>query len=172
MRSGRALAFGLLGAAVVVLLIGVIWLGVSYSEGGMRVGGLVIGLMLLMVIVLPLGIGGVVMLTRSRGEAEELGERQELRKILDMVKARGQVPISDVVLELASSRKEVQDQIYSLVGMGLFSGYINWDEGVLFSQQASSLRELDRCKNCGGELKLAGKGVVTCPYCGTEYFLS
>lgn len=166
------MAFGLLGAAAVVLLIGVVWLGASYAEGGLRIGGLVIGLMLLMVIVLPLGIGGLVLLTRSRGEEEELGERQELRKIIDMVKARGQVPLSDVVLELRSTREEVQDQIYSLVGMGLFSGYINWEEGVLYSEQASSLRELDRCKNCGGELKLVGKGVVTCPYCGTEYFLS
>lgn len=166
------MAFGLLGAAAVVLLIGVVWLGASFGEGGLRIGGLVIGLMLLMVIVLPLGIGGLVMLTRSRGEEEELGERQELRKIIDMVKARGQVPLSDVVLELRSTREEVQDQIYSLVGMGLFSGYINWEEGVLYSEQASSLRELDRCKNCGGELKLVGKGVVTCPYCGTEYFLS
>lgn len=166
------MAFGLLGAAAVVLLIGVVWLGASFTEGDLRIGGLVIGLMLLMVIVLPLGIGGLVMLTRSRGEEEELGERQELRKIIDMVKARGQVPLSDVVLELKSTRGEVQDQIYSLVGMGLFSGYINWDEGVLYSEQASSLRDLDRCKNCGGELKLVGKGVVTCPYCGTEYFLN
>lgn len=166
------MAFGLLGAAAVVLLIGVVWLGASYSEGDLRIGGLVIGLMLLMVIVLPLGIGGLVMLTRSRGEEKELGERQELRKIIDMVKARGQVPLSDVVLELRSTREEVQSQIYSLVGMGLFSGYINWEEGVLYSEQASSLRELDRCKNCGGELKLVGKGVITCPYCGTEYFLN
>lgn len=172
MRSGKALAFGSLGAAAVLLLIGVVWLGASYMEGGLRIGGLVIGLMLLMVVVLPLGIGGIVLLTRTRGEEQELGKRQELRKIIDMVKARGQVPISDVVLELRSTRAQVQDQIYALVGMGLFSGYINWEEGVLFSEQASSLRELERCKNCGGELKLAGKGVVTCPYCGTEYYLS
>jgi hypothetical protein len=58
-----------------------------------------------------------------------------------------------------------------LVGLGVFTGYINWDDGVLFSAQASQLRDLTQCKKCGGAVKLVGKGVVKCPYCGTEYFL-
>ena len=62
--------------------------------------------------------------------------------------------------------------IYELVNMGLYSGYINWSEGTLYSSEASELRTLDRCKNCNGQLELAGKGVIRCPYCGTEYFLS
>ena len=89
-----------------------------------------------------------------------------------MVKARGQVNISDIIVELQSSLPEVQDMIYKLVGMGVFSGYINWDEGTLYSEQASALRDLQECRNCGGQLSLAGKGVVKCPFCGTEYFLT
>ena len=27
------------------------------------------------------------------------------------------------------------------------------------------------CEVCGGQLELAGPGVIRCPYCGTEYFL-
>jgi len=73
---------------------------------------------------------------------------------------------------LHSSRDEVQSMLYELVNMGLYSGYINWKEGTLYSSEASELRNLDRCKNCGGKLELAGKGVIRCPYCGTEYFLS
>jgi predicted RNA-binding Zn-ribbon protein involved in translation (DUF1610 family) len=42
----------------------------------------------------------------------------------------------------------------------------------LYSSDASNLRGLEKCKNCGGEIKLAGKGVVVCPFCGTEYFLT
>jgi hypothetical protein len=80
--------------------------------------------------------------------------------------------VSELVIELGSSQQDVQDMIHALVGMGVFSGFINWEEGTLYSEDASGLRDLERCKYCGGELDLAGKGVVTCPYCGTEYFLN
>ena len=50
--------------------------------------------------------------------------------------------------------------VYQLVGLQVFSGYINWDDGILYSSEASKLRELDKCKNCGGEITLAGKGIV------------
>jgi tRNA(Ile2) C34 agmatinyltransferase TiaS len=62
--------------------------------------------------------------------------------------------------------------IYELVGLQVFSGYINWDQGILYSSDASKLRELTQCKNCGGEIQLVGKGVVKCKFCGTEYFLT
>ncbi len=172
MSSGRTVAFLLLGAGLAVALIGVLWLGSSLVEGGLRSTGAILGGGVLAILVLPLLGGGVYMLVRSGQEAVEETERETLRRILDIVKSRGQVPISDLVLELGSDREQVQEQIHSLVGMGLFSGYIFWDEGILYSEEAANLRDLEQCKNCGGELKLAGKGVVTCPYCGTEYFLN
>jgi len=89
------------------------------------------------------------------------------------VKSRGQVRVDDLALEMNISRDEIKDIVHRLVGLQVFSGYINWNEGgVLYSQDASQLRELDKCKNCGGEIKLAGRGVATCPFCGTEYFLA
>jgi tRNA(Ile2) C34 agmatinyltransferase TiaS len=67
---------------------------------------------------------------------------------------------------------EIKSLVHKLVGLQVFSGYINWDKGVLYSDEAQQLRELDKCRNCGGEIQLAGKGVMTCKYCGTEYFVS
>jgi hypothetical protein len=142
------------------------------ASGELNTGGAIIGLALACIPALVLAGFGVVVLTRSRQEQEEGKERAELRKILDVVVSKGEVQISELVLELGTSRKEVQDQIHSLVGMGLFSGYINWDEGTLYSFEASNIRDLERCKFCGGEVKFAGKGVLRCPYCGTEYFIS
>lgn len=164
----------LLAAAAALLLLGGLWLvaGVTAPEGRLRLTGALLGGVLLAILVLPMGGAGVFLLIRSGQEVKDAQEREQMRKILDMVKSRGQLPISDLVVELGSSRQEVQDQIYELVGMGVFSGFINWEEGILYSEDAAELRELDRCKNCGGELKLVGKGVITCPYCGTEYFLS
>ena len=38
--------------------------------------------------------------------------------------------------------------------------------------QAFTDDSLTECPNCGGKLELAGKGIVTCPYCGVQIFLS
>jgi hypothetical protein len=172
MRSGRLMGILLIFGGLAVALIGILWLVTSVTGGRLQVTGAVLGGGFLAVVVLPLIGAGIYLLVRSGAEAAEDAKRTELRRILDTVKSRGQMPISDLVLELGSSRDQVQKEIHSLVGMGLFTGFVNWDEGILYSQDASALRELDKCKNCGGELKLVGKGVVTCPYCGTEYFLN
>lgn len=170
--SGRVsgLLFILGGAALG--LIGGAWLISQVGEGRMQSGGALVGAFGLAVVVLPLVGLGVMLTLRGRQEAASDEERAELRKILDLVKSRGQIQVSEVVIELGTNTKEVQDQIHSLVGMGLFSGYINWEEGTLFSEEASQIRDLKRCKVCGGEVEFAGKGVIACPYCGTEYFLS
>jgi ribosomal protein S27AE len=76
-----------------------------------------------------------------------------------------------VALELDATRDRVKRWIYDLVHKGLFAGYINWDEGTLYSRDASQLHG-HNCPNCGGEVELAGKGVVKCPYCGAEIFLT
>ncbi len=121
--------------------------------------------------VLPqLGIG-VFLLWKGSQEAATAAKADKERELLNIVKSRGQVDIRDVAVEMQVSKDEVHDMLHSLVGMGLYSGYINWDEGVLYSSQASQLRELTQCKHCGGQLELAGKGVIRCPFCGTEYFL-
>ena len=59
----------------------------------------------------------------------------------------------------------------ALVGRGLFSGYVDWNKGVLYSVEASQLQGRQTCPNCGAPLELAGKGLIKCPYCGAEIFL-
>ena len=61
--------------------------------------------------------------------------------------------------------------LYDLVGLGLFTGYVDWRKGVLHSVEAAQLQGRQTCPNCGGELELAGKGLIRCPYCGAEIFL-
>jgi hypothetical protein len=171
-KNGRTIGVLLVVAGGVVALIGLAWLLASRSGGGLQTGGALVGAMLLALPVLILAGAGAFLIARSRTEAAQQAEQAQLRRILDTVESRGSIPISDLVLELRASRDTVQRQIHSLVGLGIFSGYINWEDGVLYSAQASSLRSLEKCKRCGGQLKLAGKGVITCPYCGTEYFLN
>ncbi len=172
MKTGRVAGILIILVGAAVGLIGTAWLAAGIAGGTLQTTGALLGGVILAVVVLPVAGLGVFLLVRSGQEAVEQAERETLRKILDIVKSRGQLQVSELVLELGSSREEVQDQIHALVGMGLFSGYINWEEGTLYSAEAAKLRDLERCNHCGGEVSLAGKGVVSCPYCGTEYFLN
>ncbi|OGO72308.1 MAG: hypothetical protein A2Z37_10385 [Chloroflexi bacterium RBG_19FT_COMBO_62_14] len=171
MTGGRAVAILLILGGVVLGSIGLVWLGSSVAGGSLKIGGALIGAAFLAALLLPMGGIGVFLFVRSVREIADQASRSELRRILDIVQSRGQIPVSDLAIELQTTRDEVQRHVHELVGLGLFSGYINWEEGVLFSSEAAGLRKLDKCRHCGGELRLVGKGVVTCRYCGTEYFL-
>jgi hypothetical protein len=166
-RLGGALL--LLGGLVVCLLGAAVTL--PRIGHGLDLPAAILGMVIAVIVALPLGGIGVFMIVRGGQEAKTDVVAQKQRRLLDMVSAHGELPIADAAVELQVPRDELKNWIYRLVGLGVFTGYINWDDGILFSAQASQLRDLTRCKKCGGEVKLAGKGVVKCPYCGTEYFL-
>lgn len=169
---GKTLGVILIIGGIVVGAIIIALMMVYKSEGSLTSGAATLGIVIgFLVLVLPQLGFGAFLLMRGKQEALVAESAGKQRKMLGIIKARGQVPISDLAIELRSSREEVQGMLYELVNMGLYSGYINWPEGTLYSSEASELRTLDRCKNCNGQLELAGKGVIRCPYCGTEYFL-
>ncbi|HZD11585.1 MAG TPA: hypothetical protein VE553_09600 [Candidatus Binatia bacterium] len=160
------IAVGVIGCVILTALMG------SYVlEDSLPRSAAVLGFGLgAAVLILPLA-AGVFMLWKGGQEAAANVQAQKQRELLNMVKTQGQVAISDLAIEMDTSRDRVQAMLYDLVGKGLFSGYVNWDEGMLYSRQASELRDRSTCEVCGGQLELAGHGVIRCPYCGTEYFL-
>jgi hypothetical protein len=168
---GKTLGLILIAGGIIVGIIIVVLMGV-YRGDGLSDSGMALGITLgFLVLVLPQLGFGAFLLWKGGQDTAVTARAQEQRQLLDMVKTRGQIAISDLVIELSSSRETVQQNLYQLVGMGLFSGYVNWDEGMLYSRQANELHQLNKCEHCGGELELAGKGVIRCPFCGTEYFL-
>ncbi len=96
---------------------------------------------------------------------------EKRRQILGRVEARGQVSVDTLAFELNAPVDLVKEWIYRLVQSRKFTGYINWDEGILYSADAEGLRDGGRCPYCGGALGLAGKGIVRCHNCGSEIFL-
>jgi hypothetical protein len=174
MNQGR-----LIGIILIVIGFGIAMLTglflasqVSADDEGLSAGGAIVGAALAFIPVSIFVGFGIYLYVRGGQEAEEESVIRKQRELLDIVKSRGEVEIHSLALEMNTNVDQVKSMVHQLVGLQVFSGYINWDDGTLYSDQASSLRELDQCKKCGGDIKLAGKGVVVCPYCGTEYFLS
>ena len=176
-KLGATMNSRLIGIILSVVGLGVaviagLWLASQVSAGLVSSGGALVGAGIAFVPVALLVGFGVYLYQRGGEEVQVESTMQKQRQLLDILKSRGMVSVNDMALEMQVSVDSVKDMIHQLVGLQVFSGYVNWNEGKLYSAEASSLRELKQCKNCGGEITLAGKGVVVCRFCGTEYFLS
>ena len=150
----------------------VAWVLQGVANDDVEGTGATLGIGIAAVVLLPVIGGGAYMVVKGRAESADLARVDQQRKLLNLVQTRGQVSMSDLVLDLNSSRDQVKSDLVDLVGRGLFSGYVDWRQGTLYSVEASKLQGQKTCPNCGGQLELGGKGLVTCPYCGAEIFLT
>lgn len=170
--TGRTIGIILTAAALVLAIALGVWLYLGMQEGSIEGSGAAFGATLFAgVLILPLLGAGIFFIKKGSDEAKNLARVQEQRKLLDIIKTRGQVAISDLVIEMNSTTDNVKNDLYDLVGRGLFSGYVDWNKGTLYSVEASKLNGQHNCPNCGGQLELGGKGLIKCPYCGAEIFL-
>lgn len=173
MNTGRLAGIILVVASILILIAAVAVLGTQlFSEESATAGGQVLGLVMVFIFfVVPMAAVGIYLLVRGQAEEEKMSQARLERDLLNMVLTQGKVSFADVALELSLTRGEVEDIVRDLVGKQLFTGAVNWNDGILYSKEASQLKKDHLCPNCGGKLTLAGKGVIVCPYCGAEVFL-
>ncbi|NJK79436.1 MAG: hypothetical protein HC893_15570 [Chloroflexaceae bacterium] len=170
--GGKTVGYIAMGAGVVICLAVFAFLGSGMASGSLTASGAILGGILFGVLpLLLLGGFGVFMLVKGRSEEAEMANVKQQERLLGMIQARGQVQLAQVMIELKMTREEVRNNIYELVNLGLFSGYIDWGKQMFYSQDAGKV-ESNTCPNCGGVRELVGKGVVQCPYCGVDLFIS
>lgn len=160
----------IVGALVIGVLL-VLWLVNQVNVGELSSGGAILGAFGASLILIPAIVGGIILMVRSRGEQDAQRQANLRRQILDMVQTQGKISLRELALEAGISGADAKQIIYQLVGLGFFTGYVNWKDGVIYSADASKIQSSKTCLNCGGKLELAGKGIIECPYCGTEHFI-
>lgn len=170
--GGRTVGTALMAVSAVLLIAFGAWVTVALNSSETSAGGMAIGIVLALAVLGPVFGIGAYLFRKGTAEKAEFATVQQEKKILNMVLTQGKVSIPELVAELEAPREGVEDMIRSLVGKQLFSGAINWEKGILYSVESQALTADRKCPNCGGELTFAGKGLVVCPYCGSEVFLT
>ena len=169
MRGGGRIVGLAIMAISAVLFLG--WLAAVVTSGTTG-GGMVLGVFLALIVCAPLLGIGFYLWRKGQQEETDFAQVALEKKILNMVLTQGQVTVQEIIVELQQPREAVEDMIRNLVGKQLFSGAINWEEGVLYSVDSQKLTDGKNCPNCGGEVELAGKGLIQCAWCGSEVFLT
>jgi hypothetical protein len=166
MNASKTTGFILLALGALLVLGMAAWASsYPFEQPSTRIFAIVMAL----IVASPLLGLGIYTLIKGRGEAGEDARIAKQRKLLNLVQTQGQVNLSIAAVELNLPRDEVKALVYDLVGKQLFSGYVDWDAQVLYSVDAGKIKG-GKCPKCGGALEVAGKGLVKCPYCGSEVF--
>ena len=163
---------------IVLIVAGLAWCGLvslfvySGSSGG-QVGnsGAILGIGLFGVVpLLVLGGAGIFMFISGSREAAEMVGVHKKERLLGMIQAAGKISLGSAAIEMKMTQQQVKDAIIELTNQGLFSGFINWQEGIFYGKDAANVGS-NKCPNCGGIREVVGKGLVKCPYCGVELFV-
>lgn len=167
--SSKTTGYILAAIGAGIILIVAAW---ALANAGLDTTAKILALFFGFIVGAPLIGFGVAAINKGQAESAEEAIIGKQRKLLNMVTTQGKVNLAEVALELNVTRDEARTTVRDLVGKQLFSGYIDWDQDMLYSVEAQKLKDNGACPKCGGKLELAGKGLIKCPYCGTEVFLS
>lgn len=172
MTNRKALAVGLIVVAVGWLAFVALYMYSGLSAGKLQdVSAFILGVGLFGLMPATVLIAGaLVILIQNR--AQDLLDRDARfqDRILEAVQTRGQCRFDVLARESGVSEERIGQAVQALVGLGLFTGYVNWPEKEITALEAAALTA-EACPNCGGKTEPAGKGVAQCPYCGATTYL-
>jgi hypothetical protein len=168
MTLNRARVWGIILTIIGVVLAILFSLTLaSQAETG---GSLVLGGIIGFAVVAPFIIGGVYQFWRGTNTEIELNaEMPAQRELMDRLRERPN-SLSELAKHLQLAPDEVLSIIEQLHKLDLFHGY-RTPEGQIIYVDMETIRSLTRCAVCSTAIKGLPQQVVTCPKCGSEYYL-
>lgn len=163
---------------IILIVAGLLWCGVAsafigsgMASNAVGASGAILGIGLFGIVPLfILGGVGVFLLISGTREAVQMADVQKKERLLGMIQTAGKISLGSAAIEMKMTQQQVKEAIFDLTNQGLFSGYIDWQEGIFYSRDAANVGS-NKCPNCGGVREIVGKGLVKCPYCGVELFI-
>jgi hypothetical protein len=165
--------------AIGTFALGLVWLGgmTAFVVSGLRSGQLdglgpaILGIAFFGLIpALFFGTVGAIFWRQNNIEQRQRRDVHLREELLQRVMTRGRCKFDELAQELRVKPKVIEEALYDVVGMKLFTGYVNWPGREIIAMEAEQISG-DKCPNCGGAIELSGKSMARCPYCGTQVFL-
>jgi DNA-binding Lrp family transcriptional regulator len=97
---------------------------------------------------------------------------QKQRDVVSVAWGRGKASLAELAAELRVSPPRLHALLVTALEAGMFTGFLDARTGEVVSAASAALRDGRTCPSCGGQMDLAGRGVVVCPYCQAEVFLA
>lgn len=151
-------------------------------SGGAAVGTLLGAAGLVFMLVAGLVGAGLYLYVQSEREAAAVEEAEpesatrQQRALMDLLRERPRMRVSDLARELGVLPEQVRVLIADLGALDLFTGAADWRGDMLYFVPADSLRGQTTCAVCGAPIRLASEKrlthVIPCASCGTEYFVA
>lgn len=172
MSSVRRLGIALSVIGFAIAVTAGLILAVRFSRGETEMGGVIVSAAAVFIPVGLLVAAGIYLYVRQapREEAEPESTMPQQREIVVWLNSQSQVRIADVARTMSIDVEQVERMVHELISLRVFSGYVNWQAGVLVRIDADRLRAMQRCQTCDSPLDLASNSGA-CSVCQTEYFL-
>ncbi|QPC80963.1 hypothetical protein G4Y79_14745 [Phototrophicus methaneseepsis] len=161
----------LVGLGVLMTVLAGFWLATEASV--LPVGDTLLRALLAFALIIPVILLGVYLLVRSSTQDAEVfvtSEMEQQRRLLDLLKLRGQATFDELAVALDTTEAEIIAQLQSLVHLSIFSGYVQWENGRVVAVPTQSLLNMTHCVHCQQPIHIGPATTTICTTCETEYY--
>jgi hypothetical protein len=137
MNNQRKIALVLIGIGFAITAL----VGFFLAAGDVSSDRLIVPALIAFVVVVPIIGLGVYQYSKSDMESNAVSEMEQQRRMMDIIRQRGQVSLEELAAELRVSIGTVTRLVEDLDSLDLFTGYIDWANSRIYAVQPQELPE-------------------------------